>query len=196
MQMSNARQVPRVPGLSRNKIEAAADQVVRHFHPELWSEPGPIPVRDFLEYSLRTLNIDYGVSDKLGLGVEGMTYPRGQNRDRPEIVLSADVMQDLYDDLPRARFTTAHEIAHGILHARHLKAALVEGRRLALFRRQELPRYEDPEWQGHVFAGAYLMPTRAVQAHVTRWGADPGTLAEAFNVSYSAAETRLYYLGR
>ncbi len=193
--MSQGYRVFKVPGRSRAALTTQASQLVRRHFPECWSTPRPVPVRDFLEGTLHKYGIDYGVVDSLSLGEEGKIIAVG-SEGRPEILIPELVMNELYADKTRARFTTAHEVAHGILHGAYITTVLVENNSPRLYRREDIKAYEDPEWQANVFAGAFLMPTQAVLAFVKSEGAHPWWLAEALNVSRKAAEVRLHYLAR
>lgn len=55
----------------------------------------------------------------------------------------------------RDRYTVIHEIYHFIWH---------ESAAISLARNpDEVPRYENPEWQADVFAGAFLMPRHLIE---------------------------------
>ena len=186
--------VPMVQGRSRYEIERLADRIVARFYQEVIQHPQPVPVETFLELVLpRVFKIDVGVQEDFPPGVEGAMEPRNR-RGLPEIVLASHVYDQLYDGVPRARFTAAHESGHGILHARELQGRLLEATAPTLHREEETPRYRNPEWQANTFAGTLLMPTPAVKALVLLKGADPLHLAKTFNVSPDAARTRLHYL--
>src|SRR5690606_22594420 len=105
------------------------------------------------------------------------------------------VYDALMDGQARARYTTPHACGHGVLHRPENQNPLVENAPPTLYRRQELPRYRNPEWHANVFAAAFLMPTAAVRALVDRYGADPYAMAETFGVSPRAADLRLHYMG-
>lgn len=190
------RGVPMVAPRKRREIEAYADRLVREVYPDRYDKPTAIPVDDFFEFILPTrFQVKTHVSDRLPSWVEGMAFPPGVSGDYPEILLAQPVYERLLDNQPRARFTAAHECLHGLLHLKEIRMRLVDGHAPALYRRQEIARYRDPEWQADVFAGTFLLPTPAVTAFVERYGADPDAMAEIFMVSVRAAELRLHYLG-
>lgn len=187
---------PLVAPRTRKSIERQAAEIVHQFYPELWAEPGPFPILPFLEFELSEhFGIDLSVDDRLPLHVEGATYPLNA-RGRIDIILAESVYKGLHEYNRRDRFTCAHECGHGILHAKQLKMRVLDGKQTALFRRAAVKRYYDPEWQSHVFAGALLMPTAAVQAFVKQWGADPQLLGDEFRVSRRAAGLRLHHMMR
>lgn len=189
--MGKIRPVPMVPGKSRVQIEALADRAVHAFFPIHAVTRQPVPVHEFFEFILPdTFHVDSGASDDLSSGVEGIALPNG-SRGRPEILLAEEVFDGMHAFDGRSRFTAAHECAHGVMHMRFLKTQLVDGAGLALYRRQEIKPYLDPEWQAGVFAGAFLMPTQAVLAAVDRLGEDPRRIAMAFAVSIQAADYRI-----
>lgn len=189
------RGVPAVDPLSRNKIELIVNTLHREEFSHLLQEPQPAPVEALFEGVLELrYGIATGVTDVLGSDIEGAAYPATPNG-RAEILLRADVYEKMLDRNPRARFTCTHECAHGILgHLRQLNQRLVDGHRLALYRRTNIPAYRNPEWQANYFAGAFLMPTKAVLAVVQEAGPDVGVVAETFQVSASAADVRLRQL--
>lgn len=61
---------------------------------------------------------------------------------------------------PRARFTIAHEIGHGILADDVPEQYSAYGRNDSLSVR--LPAYRDPEWQANEFAAELLAPCRLI----------------------------------
>lgn len=196
--MSDERRgVPMVAPRKRHEIESYADRLVRELYPDQYDTPIAIPVGDFFEFVLPTrFQVNTHVSDRLPAWVEGMAIPPGVSGDRSEILLAESVYERLLDDQPRARFTAAHECLHGLLHLKEIRMRLVDGSAPALYRRHEIPRYRNPEWQADVFAGTFLMPTPAVKAFVERYGADPRAMAKTFVVSVRAAELRLLFMGR
>jgi hypothetical protein len=194
--MNSGRIIPLVPPLSRADIEQMAEAAVQQSHPECVSSPRPVPIEEFFEFDLPIrYGVDSGISTDLPTGAEGIAFPRG-SRGRPEVLLAEYVFDEMHAYDGRARFTGAHESAHGVLHVRFIRTALVGGRAPALQRRQETKPFRDPEWQANVFAAAFLMPTQAVLAAVESIGADPRAIAKAFAVSIRAAETRLEYMRR
>jgi len=178
------------------QAERLAEEIVREFRPGLLTKPGRFPTHEFFEFYLpRRYHLNTGVED-LPVGIEGITRPNGTIRIAPHVY---DAMVDEEDGRPR--LTPVHEGIHGIVHLptlRRLKRALVEGGENgpALYRREDLPPFFDPEWQANRVAGAILMPWRAVAAVVDRYGKDPQALMEAFGVSRQAAGVRFYHLER
>jgi hypothetical protein len=187
--------VPKVRPCSRPKLELLGANILLNHYPDCWNNPGPLPVEDLFE---RFLPEEYGVESfieaDLPPNIEGYATPIGDTGG-PEIAISSYVYDKLEENDGRARFTTVHEIAHGILHVRQLQHALYDKAGTMLFRRTEIPRYLDPEWQATVLAASLLMPTEAVKAIVDRYGADPAALSETFMVSFRAAQLRLHFMG-
>lgn len=193
---SSASILPAVAPRKRAEIEEIAERLIKRFYPDCLTTPQPLPVNDFLEFDLpNAFGVRIGVSDDFPVGVEGVTDPHNIDGEA-ELTLPGWVYQRLQAHDPRARFTAIHEGGHGVLHVPQLRSALISGGAPKLYRREELQLFRNPEWQANVFAGAFLMPTPAVLAVVKRWGVDPDRLASTFTVSRSAAETRLYYMGR
>jgi hypothetical protein len=187
-------EVPPVTPRSRRDIESRTDRLLQTYYPEHWSTPRPVPVLHLFEFILpKRYRIQTSVQERLPYGVEGVAYPRNANG-YPEIVLLERVYERADDGFGRDRFTAAHECGHGLMHLTQINTQLVDGRVPAMFRRQDIRPYLDPEWQAHVFAGAFLMPTAAVQAFVKSSGADPVLMAGTFQVSTIAAEKRLTHM--
>src|SRR5690606_3735229 len=115
---------------------------------------------------------------------------------KSELVLAQYVYDGMIDGNGRDRFTGAHECCHGLLHLPQIEQVLVDSKLPRLYRRQEIPRYRDPEWQADAWAGSFLMPTMAVQAFVSKYGVDLDGMSTAFNVSYTAVRTRIHYMRR
>lgn len=193
--MSSSLKVTVVPATSRKRIWLHTMEIQQRYYPDVLRKPQPFPIDDFYEYvMIEDFGIDVGPSDDL-VHDEGLTRPSNKN-ERPECLLRRDVWELLHQGNGRARFTAAHECGHGIMHTPYLKAHLARGTQPEMRRREEIPRYLDPEWQAFEFAGSLLMPTSAVVAFVNRYGADVEGMTKAFMVSYSAAETRLGILHR
>ncbi len=189
--MTSGRSVPLVPPLSRAQIEDIADRVLREYFPRYVTNPMPVPVEELFEFILpQYFHVDSGTSNTIPIGAEGVALPRG-SRGRPEILLAEPVYDAMHAYDGRARYTGSHECGHGIMHMPYLRSQLIEGSAPALYRRQEIKPFRDPEWQANVFAAAFIMPTEAVQIAVRRVGEDPRVIANAFAVSVSAAEIRL-----
>ncbi|HGA2731353.1 TPA: ImmA/IrrE family metallo-endopeptidase [Pseudomonas aeruginosa] len=140
------------------------------------------PVLEFLEFAMPRIfpgfALEVGAKEEMGPN-HGLTIPS-------ENVIR--LREDVYDGLCRGggrdRFTAAHELGHYIMHR---NVSIV-------FHRAEngrLPPYRDSEWQANSFAGALLMPERAMR--------ECGSLAEIaqrFGVSLAAAEVQNRQLSR
>lgn len=188
---TSLKPVPMVRPRKRREIEAKATRLARQQYPDQVAHLEPIPVDHFFEFRLpQLMQIEVGVSADLEFGVEGEARPGTSGRP-PLLLLSERVFMQMTEGMGRARFTGAHECGHGIFHLPEISETLVDNGIPSLYRSQEIPRYRDPEWQSNVFAGAFLLPTEAVQAFVDRFGASHEQLARRFNVSYAAAEMRL-----
>lgn len=78
------------------------------------------------------------------------TYP-----DNKKIVLTESVYNRAYNGSPRDRFTVAHEIGHLLLH-NDINISFARGQ-------EEIPTYENPEWQANTFAAELLVPTHLIK---------------------------------
>ncbi len=140
---------------------------------------------------------DYAVRP-LTLAVEAQTR-YDPDSSRLVIELSEETYAALEAGQDRAKFSLCHEIGHGVLHLQelvalaglhHEEAALLRGRP-----QQHSPCW-DTEWQADGFAGALLMPARAVFGLLKgQLSPESGpTLQLALGVSAAAAEVRLRVL--
>lgn len=181
--------VPKVPPKRGVEIDEIARQALykAFSHPQNALQPFAF-INFFEQGGLTRLGLNYGVS-ALPYGEEG-TFDPAENC----IILSESTYEALMDDVPRARFTLAHEMGHAILHGAFLRVAL-EGRTpQRKFKRTSLPAYLDPEWQANRFAGGFLMPTSAVRRCIKE-GMTDAKIAQYFRVSLDAARTRISKIG-
>jgi Zn-dependent peptidase ImmA (M78 family) len=126
------------------------------------------------------------VSDKLPVGIEGITDPHTRS-----IVVAESVFERMEDGDGRARNTVLHECGHGLMHVKQLHDVLIDGRTPGLQRASSLKPYLSPEWQANSFASALLMPAPAFRLAVARHGRDTRALAALFGVSPAAVGVRL-----
>ncbi len=131
---------------------------------------------------LTDLGFEYAVKPLLG---EEGKYDPADNC----IILSEETYAELCMDKPRAKFTLAHELGHGILHGSFLRLPPEGRKRHQTFKRTTLPAYLDPEWQANTFAGSFLMPT-PLMLQMIREGASDRKIADYFGVSVQAAQVR------
>lgn len=74
---------------------------------------------------------------------------------KKELKIREDVYNDAINNVPRHRFTIAHEIGHTFLHDNNT-IAFARGD-------EEVLPYENPEWQANVFAAELLAPADAIK---------------------------------
>lgn len=96
--------------------------------------------------------------------------------DQYEICLSNSTYVALSEGDPQARFTTAHELGHLMLHSKSPTAYA---------RRSGYHRHVDPEWQADHFADVFLMPREGVLSCK-----DAREVADRFSVPLDRAELR------
>jgi hypothetical protein len=95
---------------------------------------------------------------------------------RKMLYLREDVYARAVRNVPRDRFTVAHEVGHALMHVGSLNMVDASC---------EVPKYRNPEWQANWFAGALLMPARfARRCYSVK------EMEEKFGVSTSAARRR------
>jgi len=136
--------------------------------------------------------------------VEGKTF-----YDSEEDVICVQLREDVFNqakrDMGRARFSAAHELAHGILH--HELLIQNGGRQMfrdstltATMANPEVKPFENPEWQANVWAAAFLMPLDAVRNFIQKIDSDREDrslvelVATQFKVSLTAADLRVQEL--
>jgi hypothetical protein len=160
-----SRKVVRASSRSGAQIESAALNIVRRFQPEALSRPQPFDVERFFENHLEALTGVRGEYQELLAPIHGYT-------DSDQSVSA--VSSFLADDPRKLHFfraTVAHEIGHAVQHVdefRRRKELLrlthdTEDVSLKMWRKDEIPAYQDPEWQAWRFAKALLMPAATVQ---------------------------------
>lgn len=188
--MSNSKKVPVVLGRSWAEIGKISFRLIQSVYPELLEKPAPLPIDDFLEFRMReVLGFDYEL-DELPIGIEAAMDPKEKL-----VILSPQTYEDLLDQVPRARFTVAHEIGHIILHGKYLRHRVLDGGNILKLNRGDIPPYMDPECQANAFAASFLMPTHHVDRLIKE---DQGVeeLIKTFNVSWDSAEYRINNLWR
>lgn len=193
MSVPNDPRFPRMAGMSHRSAELKAIEITREYarfrkRPDILSELQPFPVEDFYEFYLRerfNLNPGFG---QLPFGMEGVTRPNGH------LILSPEVYEGMYAGQGRARMTALHEGVHGIIHLPRLIAVECEiraGKSQDLYRRDELPKYLDPEWQAARIASSLLMPWPLIRQAIERHGMRADEIAGVFEATPRAVEVRL-----
>lgn len=184
------RLVPKVRARSISEIEAIAESILRKHSPGTLAGESPFPVLKYIDGPLEDeYQVDYEVQD-LGPSVEGRLEGR-------TLILNTPVYEGLCRDQNRPRFTGAHEIGHGVLHAGQLAVMNDSSRGCpTLYRKEEIKPFLNPEWQANTFAGAILMPLSGVLTVLStgNWLGLPfaaSVIATRFRVSEQAAEIRL-----
>lgn len=181
--------VPRVKGMSYREIEVLANKHREGIFPRTLTLPKPVDVEQVWETIGDTFVTV--VSDSLPEGIEGRTWPNGI------VEISEATFHGMRRNDPRSRFTVIHECAHAILHVDQIKKVLESRGAVTLNRREDIPAYQDPEWQANAFAASYLMPREACyELHRNERHFNPHLLMEAFCVSYTAACRRIEVLMR
>lgn len=134
------------------------------------------PIVEFLELIMPQLDNNFvlEIVDDIKMGNKhGLTYP-----DYNTIKIKESVYKNACNGVGRDRYTLAHELGHLLLHKNVLFG-------FAKSEIDNIPAYEDSEWQADTFAAELLMPFE--QARSCR---SPEEIANIFNVSKEAAEVR------
>jgi Zn-dependent peptidase ImmA (M78 family) len=187
-----ARCVVRASPTSGNKLDWQAVDLVRKYQPTVLSNPSPFDVEGFFENDLESITgVQFDYRD-LRYDILGFT-----DSDERVSVVSSSLAQD-QSSINLFRATVAHEAAHAILHVRQFRQRREPIRfvdsdsdgGLRFYREDQIPLYENPEWQAWRFAKALLMPvpslTMALQLQFT-----VEDLSRAFGVSMKFARSRL-----
>jgi hypothetical protein len=172
-------------------IDASANMINRRFQPATMIRPIPFDVEEFFEFDLEKISGVKPDYRKLPYGIYGIT-----DSDKMLCVISSELMED-HSQTEFARSTIAHEIGHVMTHVpefRRKKAILRsinddEHMTLRLHREENVPVYQNPEWQAWRYAGALLMPEHSFRIAV-RNGADERDLAEIFKVNKPFVQAR------
>lgn len=173
-----------VPGMSWAQVESIARNALATLAPNSAQEPIPPNMIQILEVDLfQKYGIDFGV-EELPYGTEARFDP-----DANCIILAESTYRDLCANLPRARFTVAHEIGHAIMHAPYLKEILDGNRKKRVLNRGEIPAYANPEMQANRFASELLMPSQLVRNLILQ-GKNVHDLSKIFQVSFDAASIK------
>lgn len=108
------------------------------------------PIVEFLELGLPKIDEKFVLEIEPVInmpGRYGVTYP-----EHNLIVLREDVYENAINDVPRDRFTVAHELGHYLMHDSQSVQLARESAR------EFIPAYRQPEWQANTFAGELLAP--------------------------------------
>jgi hypothetical protein len=134
------------------------------------------------------LGIEYGVEEL----VDEEAY---YNAETNEIILDVRTYQGLVNGEGRARFTTAHEFGHAVLHRKYIRGVLRDKDTGIFLRRSEVKPYQRLETQAHVFASEFLMPSKHVAPMILKgWTAE--MIADHFMASLSAVEVKVDRLSK
>lgn len=133
-------------------------------------------------------DIHTGIVDKMRGRITVTNFDDWLNR--PDTILvhgqgDFDILIGPLQSSERARFATAHELGHYVLHSDY-------GRIPIIATREGTGRIE---WEANWFAAALLMPSRMFTDAWHRSKGDIRYLAVHFDVSYAAAEIRAKSLG-
>ncbi len=188
-----ARCVVRASPTSGNQLDQHALGVVRRYQPSVLDEPSPFDIERFFEndlHSMTGVNFDY-----LPLRYDILGYT---DSDEMVSVVSASLAEDAAN-LNLFRATIAHEVGHAILHVSQFRrrkqvAKFVDNDEmdvgLRMYREDQIPLYENPEWQAWRFAKALLMPFSTVfRAYHLSYSVED--MSSAFGVSVKFARSRL-----
>lgn len=154
-------------------------------YPELIVKPGVFPVLDFLEFRMKSLlGFVHDIRDDLEYGEHARVI-----MDEKILAISSTEYDGLMRGEGHSKFTVMHEIGHILLNHGDQAIKLRNSGKLIFHRRNEIPRYADPEAQANVFAGSVLMPTDHVKKMIIK-GTTPLEIANMFKISVRSAEIR------
>jgi hypothetical protein len=192
--MMSREELPLAKPRPKWKIEAYATRRLERFYPDRLKEPGATPVEDFLEIQIPLyLPVAVDVAS-LPYPTEAVTTP-DNGLFEARVILDPAVYERLMDGDGRARFTAAHEAAHAIFHRKEIRSDLPNGMPQGLYRKANIPLYNNPEWQANKFAVALLMPAPMVREAAQTLGLNVRALAKTFKVSEMSMGFRLRELG-
>lgn len=188
-----ARSVVRANPTSGNKLDVQALNIVRRYQPSVLDDPSPFDIERFFENELESIA---GVHfDYLPLRYDILGYT---DSDAMVSVVSSSLAED-GSNMNLFRATVAHEVGHAILHVSQFRQRKQRQRfvdndegdvGLRLYREDDIPLYENPEWQAWRFAKALLMPVPMVyRAYQLAYSLED--IGAAFGVSAKFARSRL-----
>ncbi|WP_104697782.1 MULTISPECIES: ImmA/IrrE family metallo-endopeptidase [unclassified Helicobacter] len=139
---------------------------------------------DIFAYILHIQEIDYW-EDYFDSDISGKIEYR--NSGIYQIVINK------YHSLVRRRFTLAHEFAHFVLH----KDFLMQGNKIedGILFRSDNNLNNQREVEANGFAADLLMPQNSFENEIRQGNVKVETLADFFQVSYSAIKYRAFKLG-
>ncbi len=190
--MNPSKRIARVRGMSGARIESAADRFNRKHFPERLKAPSPIDaIRIFEQILPKEYGAKYEVSDELPTGLEGLTKP-GYG-----VILSEETYELARAGNGRGVFTVCHEACHWLAHAPQIEGSdsnaclFIRPQGVQLARWDQIPVYENAEWQADRYAAALIAPSNMVIELVRKYGAHAHVLMDHFGMSRIAAEKRL-----
>lgn len=112
------------------------------------------PVVEVLELILPQLYKDFHYEIE---SIKDMGSRHGETIPQKSLIrIREDVYLNACDGIGRDRFTIAHEIGHLFMHhPKNMSLARTD-------KKQSIPKYCDPEWQAHTFAGELLAPPHII----------------------------------
>ncbi len=133
----------KVVGLSRNDIASFAKEIrkILGIENSLY-----VNLLKLIEIVLPQIDpeFDYEIIDEKSMADMGLTLP-----EKHIMLIREDTYNGAVHGNKRDRFTLAHEIGHYLLH---------DIQSISLARKDEnVPSYQDPEWQANAFAAEFLM---------------------------------------
>jgi hypothetical protein len=176
--------VPKVKPLSRLDINKKALRSLAILMPRALKSAIPINLVEIVEFELfKHTGFRFEI-EELPENYEG--YTDIINR---KLVLSEITYENLLKNVPRARFTAAHELGHVFLHGDQPRLKRFNEQNSLKYNRTELLPYEDPEWQANEFAASLLIPTN-LGIELIKKGAPESSFADYFQVSCECARIR------
>jgi len=175
-----------VPGLSCIDIEIKVENFIKKYFIENYESPQEVDLITTFEsgYLEKITNFSEDIQD-LPNSIEALI-----DFNNKQIVLSDSTHENLINNIPRAKFTLAHEIGHSILHNNYMNGIIEDGGTIKYLNRGNIPSYKDSEWQANYFAGAFLMP----YIHMERLIIGNKSLKEISNIfGTSSQATKIRY---
>jgi len=147
--------------LSRNDIDARAQEVLLHFDPRALFRPRS-PIYEVVVGLKDKFGIDFGFDEDLGFSSRGKKILGRFEFESRRILVD----RVLPADSPRFRWTLCHEIGHLVLHRKlnpklifRVKSAVVDtATELRFARKPQRSELDWIEWQANQFAAALLLP--------------------------------------
>lgn len=177
---------------SGKQIDLAAYRIIQSCQPKVLVNPQPFDVESFFDLDFEDMSGVTPNYDTLPSGVYGVTDSKEM-----QTIISVEMMEDPYRN-QFARSTIGHECGHAFLHVpefrakrKLLRSFFGNENGMQLYRQEDIPAYQSPEWQAYRFSAALLMPEKMIHEALKQGASTIEDLRNVFDVSVPFVRNRL-----